>query len=127
MVTFLGLHADESTQHPTFISELRRRIFARIFIIDEVVVAFQGRPPLLSYRHVTTPPPLEIPDEDFQGSHEAFQRAVAKLDESGWSPTNEIWGSTLTRARFKLAYIRGELMDAAVSGNKLAHPEVPIL
>ena len=73
----MGIHADQPTSTPTFMAEMRARLFARIFTIDKVSVSFQGRPCLMSGRYVTTPLPRDIPDGAFMGGPEALSTTGA--------------------------------------------------
>lgn len=120
LLTFLGLHADTSTPPsiPTFCSELRRKIFAHVFNIDKVV-SFQGRPPFLSRRFISTPLPLDIPDEVFFESPDAVERAVAALDQHGWNrETADPSATTTIRARTLMAIMRDELMEISLGNNE---------
>ncbi|KFA46891.1 hypothetical protein S40293_03619 [Stachybotrys chartarum IBT 40293] len=125
LLTFMGLHVEQDTSSyvPTFTSELRRRLCAHIFNIDKVAVSFQGRPPLLCYRYMSIPMPLDIPEEDFLGDAEAFKKAVIEVDEDGWSSTGTLSATTLTRARTMIACIWDELIDVALSIKKSANIE----
>jgi hypothetical protein len=121
MMTFLGLHVQQSDAlyRPTLCSELRRRIFAQVFVSDKLVVSFTGRPPLLSRRFCTTPLPLDIRDEDLAAEPEVLDRAVASLDQNGWNTDGGLYSATLIRARTMIAYVRDELIEIALSQNTL--------
>lgn len=120
LLTFLGLHADTHTDTytPTFVSELRRRLFAYVFNIDKVVTSFQGRPPMLSAHYVSPPLPLDIPDAAFLGDEVSLRRAVEDLDEDGWRTVGNPSTATVIRARCKLAYIKDQLIGLALSSNR---------
>lgn len=117
----MGLHAepDGPSYVPTFGSELRRRIFAYTFNMDKAAVSFQGRPPLLSTRFVTTPLPLDIPDVDFVGDAPTFQRAVGKVDGRGWAVNGEMTATTLIRAFTSISFVKDELLELALSHNRV--------
>lgn len=119
-MTFLGIHAEQDTpvHQATFGSELRRRMFATVFNLDKVSVSFQGRPPLLCHRYVSTPLPLDIPNDDFAAGGEAFQRALGEIGEDGWSTSGELSTATVLRARTMLSFIKDELIEIALSANK---------
>ena len=121
--TFLGLHAQSngSTPYkPTAASESRRRLFCQLFCIDKVTASFTGRPPLLSHRYVSTPPPLDLADGVLLDGGPALDRAVAALDPHGWSREGVLYESTIGRARYFLCSIRDEIFEIAL-GN-LATP-----
>lgn len=120
LLTFLGLHAEQHTpvQQATFGSELRRRLFASVFNLDKVAVSFQGRPPLLCHRYVSTPLPLDIPNDDFAAGGEAFERALSEIGEGGWSTTGELSTATVLRARTMISFIKDEFIEIALSANK---------
>lgn len=116
----MGLHAevDSPSYVPTFGSELRRRMFAYVYNLDKMAVAFSGRPPLLSTRYVMTPLPLDIPEKHFVGDEEAFRRAVGELDERGWNTIGELTVACFIRARTSMAMVRDEVLAMALSQNK---------
>lgn len=94
-------------------------MFASVFILDKVAVSFQGRPPLLCHRYVSTPLPLDIPNDDFAAGGEAFQRALSEIGEDGWSTKGELSTATVLRARMMLAIIKDEFIEVALSANKV--------
>ncbi|KAG9254476.1 uncharacterized protein F5Z01DRAFT_674214 [Emericellopsis atlantica] len=124
LLTFMGIHADQPTSTPTFMAEMRARLFARIFTIDKVSVSFQGRPCLISGRYVTTPLPRDIPDGAFMGGPEALRLAASQIGDDGWFRGEEIPSVTLGRARLMIAYVKDELMEVALSQREKPHIEV---
>lgn len=125
LMTFLGLHADADSPSytPTFVSELRRRLFAHVFNIDKVVTSFQGRPPMLSSRYALPPLLLDIPDATFLSDEETLRRAVSELDENGWSTVGDPSSATMLRARVKLSYIKDKLIELVLSSHRQASVE----
>ncbi|KAL7619731.1 hypothetical protein AAE478_010273 [Parahypoxylon ruwenzoriense] len=125
LVTFLGLHAVEDTdQHQgSLASEIKKRQFSYLYTMDMVVVAFTGRPPLISRRFASTPLPLDISDEDLF-SKEGFAKAVERLDEKGWNTDGIIHISSRIRARTLIAIIREELFEIALSHKPTASIDV---
>ena len=117
MLTFLGLHAERPPTHykPTLCSENKRRLFAYCFNIDKVIVAFTGRPPLLSGRYCSTPLPLDLSDEDLLGDEESLAKAVEELDENGWNTRGKVYPSTLLRARVISSFIQDEILEIALN------------
>ncbi|KAG8410289.1 hypothetical protein J3458_018001 [Metarhizium acridum] len=51
--------------------------------MDKVVVLFTGRPPQISRRHVSTPLPLDLDDQELFGSEAAIAESVRSLDKMG--------------------------------------------
>ncbi|KAM0553085.1 hypothetical protein ACHAPJ_007633 [Fusarium lateritium] len=92
MMTYLGLHAekDVTPYKPTLCSEYNRRLFGRIHNLDKSVVAFTGRPPLLNPQFCTTPPPLDLSDEELHAGGVVLERAVAALDPYGWNRNGRV-------------------------------------
>lgn len=117
LLTFLGLHAEPGTSHykPNLCLENKRRLFAYCFNIDKVIVAFTGRPPLLSGRYCSTPLPLDLSDEDLMADEETLQSVVESLDENGWNTRGKVYPATLLRARVMCSYIQDEILELALS------------
>jgi hypothetical protein len=120
LLTFLGLHAEAYTTDytPTFCSELRRKLCASVFNCDKVI-SFQGRPPLLSRRFISTPLPLDMADEAFFEGPEAVSQAVSALDYNGWDRESKYPSSAAAiRARTQMAIMRDELMEISLGNNE---------
>ncbi|CAH0052418.1 unnamed protein product [Clonostachys solani] len=113
---FLGLHVEQPTSHykPTFCSQLKRLLLNRVFVIDKVISAFQGRPPLLSGRYIMTPLPLDISDRHFFSGKGDLDAAVQLLDENGWNTNGEVGLATITRARAELGHNREKILEIAL-------------
>jgi hypothetical protein len=118
--TYLGLHAlpDPPDYRPNLASEIKRRCFALLFMIDKVGASFHGRPPLLNQRYTLSPLPLHIRDEDLLAGGEALNRAVDSLDTSGWSTEAYMGPIAMVRCRTMLAKIKDELMEIALGSAK---------
>ncbi|KAF5002161.1 hypothetical protein FDECE_10706 [Fusarium decemcellulare] len=121
LMTFLGLHAisEKPNYVPTLCSENKRRIAARIFTIDKVMVSFTGRPPLLGRRYFSTPLPLDIGDQDLLADTATTIRAVQALDKDGWNRNGNalLHSATLTRARLQIAVIKDEMLEIALENS----------
>ncbi|KIL86502.1 hypothetical protein FAVG1_10332 [Fusarium avenaceum] len=117
LLTFLGLHvgSEDANYVPSLCSEHKRRMAARVYNIDKVVVSFTGRPPMLSRRYFSRPLPLDISDEDLMAGGDAIKRAVHALDENGFASDGDVLGASLIRARSQLAYIKEELLEMALA------------
>src|SRR6478735_2552796 len=98
-MTFLGLHvgSENADYVPSLRLESKRRLAARIFTIDKVMVSFTGRPPLIGRRYFSTPLPLDIRDEDLLADQATISRARKTLDEDGWNRDGEMHSATLIR------------------------------
>ena len=113
---FIGMHAESPTAPyvPTAASEARRRCLGRICIGDRSAATFTGRPPLLSRRYISTPLPLDLPDDIFMSGPAAVAAAVATLDPEGWNTDNKIYSTTVLRARINLSYIKDAIVETTL-------------
>ncbi|KAJ4267199.1 hypothetical protein NW762_003300 [Fusarium torreyae] len=125
MMTYLGLHAekDVTPYKPTLCSEYNRRLFGRIHNLDKSVVAFTGRPPLLNPQFCTTPPPLDLSDEELYAGGAVLERAVAALDFYGWNRNGGVSPSSLCRAGYLMAVILSEILDITLGSGSNATVE----
>lgn len=124
MLTFLGLHIGnpvDALYKPNILSEIRRRLFWQLYIIDKSIATFVGRPPLLAWKHCTTPLPLDLDDKELLlDLYENEQGAeMSRLHDENSVPT--IGASTILRARASIAIVREEILDGAL-GNTLSIP-----
>ncbi|KAM0351639.1 hypothetical protein ACHAPU_002649 [Fusarium lateritium] len=126
LLTFLGLHvgSDDTNYIPSLCSEHKRRITARVYNIDKVMVSFTGRPPLLSRRYFSRPLPLDVMDADLIAGGDAIKRAMQALDENGFAANGDILDAALVRARAQTAFIKEELLEMALSNNTKASFEI---
>ncbi|CAH0023036.1 unnamed protein product [Clonostachys rhizophaga] len=118
--TYLGLYTEpeQSNYTPTFCSELRRRLFAVAYTTDKVIASFQGRPPLLSNRYASTPPPLDISDKDYFAGNASLEKSIRALDKNGWKTTGDFSATTMIRARVIIAHVRDDLLEIALGSSK---------
>ncbi|PYI03045.1 hypothetical protein BO78DRAFT_207369 [Aspergillus sclerotiicarbonarius CBS 121057] len=116
MLTYLGRHVleDRPSYRPSFCSENQRRLAAQIFTTDKFGVAFTGRPPLLPLAYFSTPPPLDLRDEDLASDEATLMQAVESLDDHGWNTSGDVYPATLIRARYMIAAIRDEILSIAL-------------
>ncbi|KAJ4011148.1 hypothetical protein NW766_007786 [Fusarium irregulare] len=112
MMTYLGVHAEKNVipYKPSLSSEHRRRLFARIYNIDQAIVAFTGRPPLLDPRFCTTQPPLDLSDEDLLAGGAVLERAVSGLNPLGWNTHGGVYPSSICRAGYQVSVILNEIL-----------------
>lgn len=102
---------------PSLCSEHRRRITARVFNIDKVLVSFTGRPPLLSRRFFSSPLPLDLTDLCLESDQATIRHAVQELDSNGFRHVGDLKGSSMVRARSQIAYIKDELLEIALANS----------
>lgn len=118
MLTFLGIHVQTNPMgapyQPTALSEVRRRLFCQIFIMDKVVATFVGRPPLLAWKYCTTPLPLDLDDEVLLSNDTSFEQEFRYINRDGWSTTPQLRASTILRARTIIAVVREEILEIAL-------------
>jgi len=114
-VTSLGMHREDArSKARTDLSiELRRRVFASIFIFDKILATFTGRPPLMSHRFTSTLPPLDISDEALLAGEYSISSAIA-LSKNGWGTNGVFNPSAMLRVRTLLGAIRSEILDVAL-------------
>jgi hypothetical protein len=112
--TFLGLHVVPRSGPGLYsvATEVRRRTFATMFIIDKVFGTFTGRPPLLGRRFVSSELPLDVSDETLLD--EPPEQWFAHVDENGWNTDGKIYSTTVMRARATILVIRDEILELAL-------------
>ncbi|RKK85558.1 hypothetical protein BFJ68_g17257 [Fusarium oxysporum] len=117
-----GLHvgSENADYVPSLRLESKRRLAARIFTIDKVMVSFTGRPPLIGRRYFSTPLPLDIRDEDLLADQATISRVRKTLDEDGWNRDGDMHSATLIRARVQIAVIKDELLEFALEDSSKA-------
>lgn len=123
MLLFLGLHASgEASRAQTqpkktsFCAELRRFTYAYIFSGDKSMVAFTGRPPLLSRRYCTSVPPSDLSDSCLL-SEDTLAEQYASLDRRGWNSKCETYGNSYIRARYLMAFVFDEVVEIALGND----------
>jgi hypothetical protein len=112
--TALGLHSQTNDDKLTsFISELKRHLFMKIFRIDKSLSLFTGRPPLLSCRYMQFRLPLDI-SEEVMMHREGLEQAVQLVDPNGWDAEGKVHPSTSTRAHGFLDIILDEILELSL-------------
>jgi hypothetical protein len=65
-ITYTGLHHDgeapKDALSPSFITEIKRRLFACAFRLDKSISTLLGRPPRLHHAYCTVEPPADLPN-----------------------------------------------------------------
>lgn len=121
LLTYLGLHATEGSMLDRGIcTQIRRRLFGKIFHGDKVVSTFVGWPPMLSHRFVSTPLPLDVSDEVLLGQTPWRDDMV---DTDGWNTLGAIYSSTLLRARACLGVIRDSILTLSLQAGGCVNKE----
>lgn len=116
LMTYLGLHVTGGDSHDRGIcTQIKRRLFGKIFHSDKVVSTFAGWPPVLSQRFTSTLLPLDISDEVLLGILPWNDNIV---DEEGWNTLGEIYSSTLLRARAHIGFIREIILNYSLQNNE---------
>ncbi|KAH7259558.1 uncharacterized protein BKA55DRAFT_506818 [Fusarium redolens] len=125
VMTYLGVHAEKLTEpyKPSLSSEHKRRLFGRVYNLDKAIVAFTGRPPLLNPRFCSTPPPLDLSDDDLLAGGAALERAVGELDHLGWNVHGGVYPSSICRAGYLMAVILNEIIDISLGSGSIATVE----
>ena len=118
MLTFVGLHVQTKPKldpyEPTASSEVCRRLFCQIYIMDKVIATFVGRPPLLAWKYCTTLLPLDLDDEQLLFKNADLKQSFQKLDRYGWNKSPQLRASTILRARTMIAIAREEILEIAL-------------
>jgi hypothetical protein len=92
--------------------------------MDKGAATYTGMPPLLNWRYISTPLPLDISDDDLFADQDVIaQAAREKLDANGWDAKGNLHPVTFIRARTILAYIRDEIIELALRRNHTVLPE----
>ncbi|KAH6603827.1 fungal specific transcription factor domain-containing [Trichoderma cornu-damae] len=126
IATYLGLHVSPNADpmDSSITTQIKRRLFAAIFINDKVTATFTGRPSFLSRRFSSTPLPLDVSDEILLGSHRPADPRACRVDENGWNIDGKIYLSTAVRARAMLSYVRDEILEIALQSTDFGGKKV---
>lgn len=118
MATFVGLHAVPRSGRGTYsvATEVRRRTFTTIFIIDQIFATFTGRPPLLGRRYASSQLPLDLSDETLLD--EPPEQWFSHVDENGWNTEGKIYSTTVMRVRLTTLMIRDEILEVALNASQ---------
>lgn len=75
-----------------------------------------GRPPLLSSRLCSTPPPLDVDDASL------FNTKIKdyRLDKDGWNIDEKCYPMTFLRAAYMSSKIRSEILEMVLQAPNLA-------
>ncbi|KAI0202929.1 hypothetical protein F4808DRAFT_420255 [Astrocystis sublimbata] len=118
LLTFLGYHAlpDAPDYQPSFMTEIKRRLYYQIYNTHMVMVSLTGRPPLMSRTYDTTPLPLDIGNSTLYSENEdALIKVADSINHTGWNKDERRFSVTFMRVRAQLAMLREEIMDIALN------------
>ncbi|KAL4977300.1 hypothetical protein BDW66DRAFT_165809 [Aspergillus desertorum] len=116
----LGLHRDcHSHGHtaegiPTFLREVRRRLYAGLYHNDKNIATFFGRPPRVSLRHADCKLPLDVSEEALLGDEGGLERAMAELDSEGWNVNATFCRASWHRIRYLVSSFREEILELSL-------------
>ncbi|KAL4996596.1 hypothetical protein BDV10DRAFT_195781 [Aspergillus recurvatus] len=116
----LGLHRDSHSHGhkaediPTFLREIRRRLYAGLYHNDKNIATFFGRPPRISWRHSDCKVPLDISEEALLGDEQGLERAMAELDSEGWNANATYRRASWYRLRFLVSSFREEILELSL-------------
>lgn len=108
-----GLHRSlEGNQHtPTFIVELRKWIFSRVYASDISFAVFLGRPPRMSHRHCILHAPLDVDRSAYELSEDAWNEQLQQLDCTGWNTRGQVRAHAVLRWSMTTSKIREQTLD----------------
>ncbi|KAI1117658.1 hypothetical protein F5Y14DRAFT_464709 [Nemania sp. NC0429] len=122
LLTFLGYHvlSDSPDYQPSYVVEIKRRLYYQVYITHMTLVSLTGRPPLLSQGYHTTPLPLDISDSIlFSSNNDFITSAKADIGATGWNKHAMRFPVSFLRARATLSLLREEIMQFALSTKRL--------
>ncbi|KAL6231333.1 hypothetical protein BDW75DRAFT_45977 [Aspergillus navahoensis] len=118
----LGLHRDshghghghKAEEIPTFLREIRRRLYAGLYHNDKNIATFFGRPPRISWRHSDCKVPLDVSEEALLGDEQDLERAMAELDSEGWNANATFRRASWYRIRYLVSSFREEILELSL-------------
>lgn len=118
VATSLGMHVSTTPDMTSFTTEIRRRLFAHVYIVDKNTAILTGRPPRLSHRYCSAAIPLDVSDEivmEMPGDPVPVEGvAPDHVDDRGWNTEGVVYKTTLTRARALISHIRDAILEIAL-------------
>lgn len=109
----LGIHRDHfnTTDTPSFLTECRRKTYAKAFYEDKLLASILNHPPRLSSRYADANWPLDLTEEETFTSSAAFAEAKKSLDSAGWSTKNKYCTATWLRIRRMVSEVRERVFE----------------
>lgn len=117
VVVALGYHgtnAQDDSQVPMYLQQLRKRALAGAHELDKGLATFVGRPPHLSRHYVGLGPPLDLPASVLMGAPAALEEAIGKLDSNGWNTEGLVHPTARIRTVSMLMGIREEALELSL-------------
>lgn len=122
--TALGLHRQTDAKQPiSFLTELRKRLFVKVFSFDKCSAALTGRPPGLSYRYTRFQEPLDLSDEAIMRGGEELAEAIRNCDSNGWNKGECLYPATIARMVVRMATILGETLELSLGRSEYCTDE----
>ncbi|RYP14836.1 hypothetical protein DL767_010374 [Monosporascus sp. MG133] len=114
-VIMMGLHQgiEANDKVPFFLAEQRKRALSGIYSSEVGLAAFLGRPPRLSYRHITLELPLDLSEAQLMLGRDEIAAVTANLDKDGFSQVGRMERVTWLRAWVRFACRREDILDLA--------------
>jgi len=112
----MGLHQGnaENPDMPFFLSQQRKKIFAKVYTHDKSISLFVGRPPRLSYRYCKLEMPLDLSGAQLMLQGAELQQAIANLDQNGWNTSGSLYRVTWSRVWYLYSRIREEILEVSL-------------
>ncbi|KAK1241072.1 hypothetical protein MKX08_001046 [Trichoderma sp. CBMAI-0020] len=119
MATFLGLHTPQSSgslPEESVAVQAKRKMFGAVFNADMMLSTLTGRPPLLSSRLCSAPPPLDVDNASL------FDPKITdyRVDKDGWNLDGKFYPMTFIRAQQMSSKIRSEILEMVLQAPNVA-------
>lgn len=109
----LGMH-QECQELPFFISEIRRRVIATAYTLDQALASFIGRPPLICWRYCSFDIPLDLSSDEIIAEPSVRDAAIAKLDSDGWNQFESLEKGSGVRAFLFMSIGRERVLELSL-------------
>jgi Fungal specific transcription factor domain len=96
---------------PFFLSQYRKRVFAKAYYTDKFIATILDRPPRLLKRYSDTTWPLDLGDTKILASAEELEEACQSLTEEGWNRPGTFCASTWARLRYIIAQMLEQILE----------------
>ncbi|KAJ5381342.1 uncharacterized protein N7496_003770 [Penicillium cataractarum] len=113
----MGLHQNinSDSRIPFFLTELRKRLRAMVYMAEIGIATFLGRPPRLSHRYIDLDPPLDLTDSQlFSEDPQELAIAITELDEQGYNRNGEIRDVSWIRSSINFTVRREEILELSL-------------
>ncbi|KAH8731519.1 hypothetical protein GQ44DRAFT_604373 [Phaeosphaeriaceae sp. PMI808] len=116
-----GMHCESENlnSEPVFLREARRRIYASVYRSDKTLAIFFGRPPMMAWRYSDRRQLLDIGVEELcSDDPEVLNKAVSKLDHTGWNTEGKVYQASFIRLRCQHGVYTERLLEQSLAGEK---------